>query len=210
MRISELSAAGSVSVPTIKYYLREGLLHEGRLTSATQAQYDESHVSRLQLIRALLVPGGLSIATAKAVLAEIDHPREHIDATLGAVQRALGAEPGPELDVTEARTLIARLGWRVDPEDRVTLGLLQRALDGLTAADFSIGDELLQLYATTVHVIAEREIADAPTDSPSAAIRYAALGTVLVEPLLIALRRLAHQDASAARFGDSVTLPPPT
>ena len=33
--------------PTIKYYLREGLLHEGVRTSATQAQYDETHVARL-------------------------------------------------------------------------------------------------------------------------------------------------------------------
>ena len=30
MRISELSATTGVSLPTIKYYLREGLLFEGR------------------------------------------------------------------------------------------------------------------------------------------------------------------------------------
>ena len=38
MRISELSRRSSVPVATIKYYLRAGLLHEGRRTAATQAQ----------------------------------------------------------------------------------------------------------------------------------------------------------------------------
>jgi DNA-binding transcriptional MerR regulator len=64
MRISELSQASGVPVATIKYYLREGLLHEGQLTSATQAQYDQSHLARLRLVRALLGAGGLSVAAA--------------------------------------------------------------------------------------------------------------------------------------------------
>ena len=34
-----------------------------------------------------------------------------------------------------------------------------------------------------------------------AAGRYTVLGTILVEPLLLALRRLAQTDASARRFG---------
>ena len=62
MRISELSRTSDVPVATIKYYLRERLLPEGRRTSATQAQYDDSHLARLRLIRALLGPGGLSVA----------------------------------------------------------------------------------------------------------------------------------------------------
>jgi hypothetical protein len=32
-------------------------------------------------------------------------------------------------------------------------------------------------------------------------VRYVVLGTVLVEPLILALRRLADQEASARRFG---------
>jgi len=32
-------------------------------------------------------------------------------------------------------------------------------------------------------------------------VRYVVLGTVLVEPLLLALRRLAQQSASHERFG---------
>ena len=41
MRISELSAQTGVPVPTIKYYLREGLLPEGERSAPTQAAYGE-------------------------------------------------------------------------------------------------------------------------------------------------------------------------
>jgi DNA-binding transcriptional MerR regulator len=49
MRLSDLSAASGVPVATVKYYLREGLLPPGRLTAATSAQYDDSHLQRLRL-----------------------------------------------------------------------------------------------------------------------------------------------------------------
>ena len=41
-----------------------------------------------------------------------------------------------------------------------------------------------------------------PTESAAAAVRYVVLGTVLVEPVLLALRRLAQQEASAAASAD--------
>ena len=41
MRIGELSRATEVPVPTIKYYLREGLLPHGELSSPNQASYGE-------------------------------------------------------------------------------------------------------------------------------------------------------------------------
>jgi DNA-binding transcriptional MerR regulator len=62
--MSELSAATGAPIATIKYYLREGLLAPGERTSPNQARYDGSHVRRIRLIRALLGPGGLDVATA--------------------------------------------------------------------------------------------------------------------------------------------------
>jgi hypothetical protein len=49
--------------------------------------------------------------------------------------------------------------------------------------------------------LAEQEVAGVPAGPSDAAVRYAVLGTILVEPLLLALRRLAQVDASARRFG---------
>src|SRR5699024_1830071 len=65
MKISELSAATEVPVGTIKYYLREGLLHPGERTSRTTARYDHGHVERIRLVRALTDAGGLGIAQIK-------------------------------------------------------------------------------------------------------------------------------------------------
>jgi len=67
MRIGELARRSGVSIPTIKYYLREGLLPPGAATAPNQASYGEEHLHRLRLIRALLDVGGLTVAAAREV-----------------------------------------------------------------------------------------------------------------------------------------------
>lgn len=93
MRISELAEQSSVPVATIKYYLRIGLLHDGRLTAPRQAQYDDGHVGRLRLIRALLGPGGLSVAEAGKVLQQLDDPPESAHDLLGIAAHAAAVLP---------------------------------------------------------------------------------------------------------------------
>ncbi|WP_143532210.1 MerR family transcriptional regulator [Saccharothrix sp. ALI-22-I] len=44
MKVSELARATGVPIPTIKYYLREGMLAPGRRTSVNRAWYDHGHV----------------------------------------------------------------------------------------------------------------------------------------------------------------------
>jgi DNA-binding transcriptional MerR regulator len=170
MRISELSSQTGVSVATVKFYLREQLLHEGVRTSATQAQYDESHVARLRLIRALLGPAGLSVAAAHQVIQAIEKPPESVHELLGVAATAVA---GPNVD---------------------------DALRALDEAGFELPDGALDVYTEHMRQIAQFEIDNLPTDSPTAAVRYVVLGTVLIEPLILALRRLAEQEASARRF----------
>jgi hypothetical protein len=54
--------------------------------------------------------------------------------------------------------------------------------------------QLLRPYGEAVSLIARHEIPDdwKPEKAPNAALRYAVLGTVLGEPLILALRRIAH------------------
>ena len=170
MRISELSAQTEIPVATIKFYLREKLLHEGVRTAATQAQYEETHVTRLRLIRALLGPGGLSVAAAHQVIQAIEDPPESVHDLLGV---AASAVAGPNL------------------ED---------ALRALDEAGFNLPEGALEVYTDHMRQIAEFEIANLPADSPAAAVRYVVLGTVLLEPVILALRRAAEQEASARRF----------
>lgn len=200
MRISELAVEAEVPVATIKFYLRERLLHEGELTSATQARYDDSHVRRLRLIRALLGPGGLSVTTTRDLLRHIDHPPSSLHELLGLAHQAV-LPPAEDVDLGPARELIDRWGWRIDPGDRRTPAALAEALRALADAGFALPEGALDSYARAMSDVAATEIAGVPAESAEAAVRYVVLGTVLVEPLLLALRRLAQQDASRRRFG---------
>ncbi|MGI8620739.1 MAG: MerR family transcriptional regulator, partial [Actinomycetota bacterium] len=122
MRISELSRTTGVAIPTVKYYLREGLLARGDATAANQAEYGPSHAHRLHLIRVLREVGGLTVGQIAAVLAAIDDeslPRHEL---FGLTQRALAPssqEPVPA-EVTLARaeidSFLADLGWQVSAE----------------------------------------------------------------------------------------------
>ena len=204
MRISELAERSGVPLATVKYYLREGVLHEGRLTSATQARYDDSHLARLRLIRALIGVGGLSVAATRSVLDQLADPPESTHELLGAAHHLLGPTVDADVDTDRAESVLAGLGWRVDTDDPMPLRRLAAALAAVDAADFQLPDGLLDAYARGMREIAERELAGVPTESREAAVRYTVLGTILVEPLLLALRRLAQIDASARRFGPDV------
>ena len=72
MRISELSQRSGVSMASIKYYTREGLLPAGERTGYNQTDYSEQHLARLRLLRALIEAGGLTIAHARTVLTAAD------------------------------------------------------------------------------------------------------------------------------------------
>lgn len=201
MRISELSRLSGVPVATIKYYLREGLLHDGQLTSATQAQYDQSHLARLRLVRALLGAGGLSVAAAREVLDQLAHPPASMHDLLGEVQRLLGPRVDDQVDTRAAEAVIQRMGWRLKTTDPAPVRRLAAALAALDAADFTLpADDVLD-YARAMQGLARQEVAGVPAGPSDAAVRYTVLGTILVEPLLLALRRLAQIDASARRFG---------
>lgn len=195
LRISELARQSGVPVATVKYYLREGLLHDGELTSATQARYDESHVARLRLVRSLVGPGGLSIATTRDVLAAIDEPPPDTFDLLGvaaaAVRRPVQVRAHPHV-----HALMQRWGWPVHEKDCAEHQVLADALDALDGAGFEPPEGILDTYARAMDDVAAAELAHVPRDSVAAAVRYVVLGVVLQEPVLLALRRLAEAAAA--------------
>jgi DNA-binding transcriptional MerR regulator len=220
MRISELARRSGVPVATIKFYLREGILPAGEARGATQADYDDGHLNRLRLIRSLAELAGLPIAQIKTVLGLIDHPDADLFTTLG---KAISALP-PYVEAIgdehpRARAAIEHLGWTYDETFPATWQL-ERALAAVEEAGIPLTDERLDAYGAALHPMAEYDVAGAPggaidADAPatdrgatgrsatarSAAVRYAVLGTALYEPVVVALRRLAHQDVAARRLG---------
>ena len=199
MKISELAAATQVSVPTLKYYLREGLLAPGTSLSRTQARYDESHVQRVTLVRALLESGGLSIAATKRVLATIDSPdSERLDVLANAQRALMGVDamdhsPTPPTPPTRsrAREWVRARGWRVEEDDPI-VGQLESRWAAAEVAGLGL-DEVRMLLADDSS--AEVDVSTVPPQ-PAAAVRQVVLGTVLIDPVLASLRRLAQQHVS--------------
>jgi len=200
MRISELTAQTGVPVPTIKYYLREKLLPEGERTAPTQAAYGDRHVQRLRVIRAL-IDSGVSIAETHKVLAALDDPPASAHDLIGTAHAAVTPPVDGDIDTSRAEELAAGLGWRPGLCDEKVLAGVARALQGIERGGFEIPPAVLSAYLDAMRDIARAEVAGVPTDSPEAALRYVVLGSVLNEPLLLALRRVAEQVASAERFG---------
>lgn len=210
MKISELARATGVAVATIKYYVREGLLAPGTKTSATQASYGDDHVRRLRLIRALRDGAGLSVERVGEIVRLIDAPLHPITPTtlINALGAALAALP-PDVDEPAATAhdddrngagrqvpslgdaLIERAALDV-AADTPGRRQLDRALRAVTAAGLPADPARLDRYAAAMSEIADAEIAGMP-DEPAEMLAYAVLGTALYEPVLLALRRLAHE-----------------
>src|SRR5882672_3579436 len=71
MRIGELAERAGVSIATIKFYIREGLLPPAsKKTGRTMAFYDQAYLERLQLVRSLREEHFLPLRVIRAVLAE--------------------------------------------------------------------------------------------------------------------------------------------
>ncbi|GAA2809691.1 MerR family transcriptional regulator [Streptomyces showdoensis] len=207
MRIGELSRRAGVSVPTIKYYVREGLLPAGRLTSPNQASYEETHVRRLRLIRALLDVGGLSVAGIREVIEAIDDPERPVHKVLGAaadrVVPQYEGERGDDLLAARAAVadLLARRGWRTD--DRAPAAeALAVALAALESVGHGAFAELLDAYADAAEQVARVDVDYVARNVVrEELVESVVVGTVLGDAMFAALRRLAHVDASDRVFG---------
>jgi DNA-binding transcriptional MerR regulator len=206
MRMAELSRRTGVPVPTIKYYLREGLLLPGERTSPNQAFYDDSHVRRLKMIRALAEVGGLPIAKVRDVLDAVDSPESPFD-VLGKVQHSI--EP-PSIDGEgehwdKAREHVLQVleprGWKIDLADPPARTLVA-ALAMLYELDREDLVGLVERYADAAEHVAEVDVAKVTRGRGlEDVIEGVVIGTVLGEKMFGALRRLAHQYVTAKVLG---------
>ncbi|MFG3442366.1 MerR family transcriptional regulator [Nonomuraea sp. NPDC047897] len=203
MRISELSDRSGIALATIKYYLREGLLHQGEQVAATRAVYDDSHLRRLRLIRALLEVGRLPVAAIKQVIDAVEDESLPVHQMLGTAQYALGpaTEPEPAEEWQTARAeadrLIDERGWTVAP-DAPTRNELAQTL--VTLRRVGLPTDLTR-YAETAGGLAAAELDRLPLDgSRESTVEAVVLGTVLYGRAFDTLRRLAHESESARRL----------
>lgn len=206
MRISDLSRESGVPLPTLKFYLREGLLPPGRRTAPNQATYDDEHLRRVRLVRVLVEVGGLSLSAVRRVLEALDAGRAPLHETLAVAHTALRHDPAShDPSVTDVRAetdaWLRTLGWQLAGENPAHDDLAA-ALLALRRLGWSVGPEAFARYADHADALAEAELAFvAQQAEPMAAVEATVIGTVVFERALVALRRLAQEHHSRTMLG---------
>lgn len=205
MWMSRLSERSGLPVATIKFYLRDGLLPPGEASGATRAHYDESHVRRLRLVRALVDVAGLRLEEVRDVLAAVDDDSIPLLEAVGNAHTRLsrsGTSGPPSTEsMNRVDALLKRVRWRVSPGS-AHREALARALDALASVDHVVSDDLLDEYASSMTGIARREVASVAAEKERVtATQRAVVGTLLLEPVLLTIRRLAQENFSSRLLG---------
>jgi len=208
LKISELSRTTGVTVPTIKFYLRERLLPAGQTTARNQAVYDELHVERLRLIRTLVEIGGVNLAGVRAIVDAIDDQDLPLHGLFRVVHRTLHTTQSFTADrdgSVEGRDVVDKyidaLEWQVD-EDAPGRDAVAAAMLALRRFGWDCDIDILQPYAEAAERLAAYELeAISPDTTRAAAAANVVIGTIVFESALVALRRMAEEHHSAIRFG---------
>ncbi|MBP8533112.1 MerR family transcriptional regulator [Streptomyces sp. MK37H] len=211
MRLAELSERSGVPTATIKYYLRERLLPPGERITATQAEYGEEHLRRLRLVRSLIQVGRMPVATAREVLAAAEDESLSQNTRMGAAVWALSHGPEPDEDDPHAAraraqvdTVLRRMGWSYGQELGDTspaYRMLVAAIASLDRLGYPHDTEHLLVHARLADELAVADLDLVETyDTPPERIEAVVALTVLYEPVLLSLRRLAQTEESGRRF----------
>lgn len=204
MRMSELSTRSGVATPSIKFYQRERLLPEAARTSPNQATYDESHVHRLKLVRALIEVGGLSVSSVRDVLAAIDDEAMPLTWAFGVAQHAVSQPVEPSDEPTDGSRAIDALvetrGWTVEAG-----GPGQRMAARVYDTYARLGQEqllaVIPSYADAAEIVAAADLATVAAVSDRAdMVQTVVMGTVMGDALFAGLRRIAQENASNSLF----------
>jgi DNA-binding transcriptional MerR regulator len=145
LRMRELAEASGVPAPTIKHYLREGLLPEPVKTSRNMAYYPPEFVDRIKLIKRLQEERFLPLKAIKNVLEE-DPARAQAMLELGdqILDRALAGERSR----TSAAEVRKRYGVPKEVLDRLAeLEVLTPTSRGYSPSDVTIIEAISRFRA---------------------------------------------------------------
>lgn len=201
--MAELSRRSGVSVASIKFYAREGLLPPGAQTATNQAVYEDHHLRRLRLIRALIDVGGLPVATVRNTLATIDDESTSLHDAFGAVMHGIDEIPvdPPAPDVAaahdEVEAWLTRRKWTIQASAPAPHRLAELVAT-LRRFDFPVEMSDLDGGADTAEATAEFEVQYARSMADrTAAVETMLIGTVVYERVHAEVRRLALEAVSA-------------
>lgn len=145
LRMGELAEASGVSAPTIKHYLREGLLPEPVKTSRNMAYYPPEFVDRIRLIKQLQEERFMPLKAIKSVL---DEDPERARALVDLEDRILDRALAGERTRTSATEVRERYGVPKDVLDRLEeLEVLSPNSRGYSPSDIKIIEAISRFRA---------------------------------------------------------------
>ncbi|MGN6256003.1 MAG: MerR family transcriptional regulator [Solirubrobacterales bacterium] len=145
LRMRELAEASGVPAPTIKHYLREGLLPEPVKTSRNMAYYPPEFVDRIKLIKRLQEERFLPLKAIKNVL---DENPDRAEAMLELGDQILDRALAGERSRTSAAEVRKRYGVPKEVLDRLAdLGVLTPNSRGYSPSDVTIIEAISRFRA---------------------------------------------------------------
>ena len=145
LRMGELAEASGVPAPTIKHYLREGLLPEPVKTSRNMAYYPPEFVDRIQLIKQLQEERFMPLKAIKAVL---DEDPERARALVELEDRILDRALAGERTRTGAAEVRERYGVPKEVLDRLEeIEVLSPNSRGYSPSDIKIIEAISRFRA---------------------------------------------------------------
>jgi DNA-binding transcriptional MerR regulator len=208
VRISELSERTGVPVPTIKYYLREGLLPEGDKRTPRLTEYDDRHVRRLGLLRILRDVGDVPVEGLKRLVAATETRGTVHDLFAVAADALAPTPPAPGPGRAETRAMadaiIAQAGWDRVREDSVDRDNLAATLEMVGSFDTHPRDPAeIAPYLAMADQLARHEIGNLDDSKDRVGLlEEMIVGQVVFATVLTTLRRLAEEHHSHERFGE--------
>ena len=145
LRMGELAEASGVPAPTIKHYLREGLLPEPVKTSRNMAYYPPEFVDRIKLIKRLQEERFMPLKAIKQVL---DEDPERANAMLELEDQILDRALAGERARTSAAEVRERYGVPKEVLDRLAeLEVLTPNSRGYSPSDVKIIEAISRFRA---------------------------------------------------------------
>lgn len=221
MLLQELAAASGVSVASIKFYRREGLLPPGERITATRQDYGQAHLDRLGLIAVLREEADASIPDIRALVTVLDDPSRPVvhaleiaQAIAAGLPAAMHADAVPDDEDPLVGELVRGLGWPdISSGPRAAL---DRQLSSMRAAGVPVTSATALRYGRVLGELAagDLEAMRRPVDeeanpcrpeepSRDVVVRRAVLGMVAYERLAQVVRALALASLSVAAEDDA-------
>jgi DNA-binding transcriptional MerR regulator len=148
LKISELAEAAGVPVATVRHYLREGLLPEGRKTSRNMAYYPADTVDRIRLIKLLQEERFMPLKVIRELLEREGGDPDAVRTLLAEADRGIERALASERERTPAAEVSERLAVPLEVLDRLAeVGILSAADAGYTPADVRIVEAIARFRA---------------------------------------------------------------